>query len=444
MRTHRGTEPSVAYFTMEVGLESGLPTYSGGLGVLAGDILKAAADLGVPMVGVSLLHRKGYFRQQLNEEGKQTESPERWSPSRTLIPVKPRVIVRFEGREVKLRAWCYRIRGVLGHEVPVYFLDANVPGNRPEDRALTDHLYGGDDDYRLAQEILLGYGGLALLRALKHRNIETFHMNEGHCAFLTLALLEETAGRPLKAKPRRADVEKVCERCVFTTHTPVPAGHDRFPLNRIAAVMGEERARYLEAAGCVTRGLMNTTLLALRHARYANGVSSLHREVSRKMFRGQAIQGITNGVHAGTWTCAPMQRLFDRKLPGWREDNRYLREAVNLPLGGLQKAREAARKRLFAEVRKRTGEILDPKGADPWVSPAAPRPTSGPRCSSPTSSVWPPWPGARGPCRSSMPEKPIPATRAGKARSCASSRPARLWPAGYPWSTSKTTTWIWG
>jgi starch phosphorylase len=192
---HSLDSASVAYFSMEVGLDPAMPTYSGGLGVLAGDTLRAAADLGIPMVAMTLLHRKGYFRQHLDQHGNQTESPYDWSPEEVLEPLRPRATVTVEGRQVHLRAWQYLVQGVRGHSVPVYFLDTSLPENSPWDQTLTDHLYGGDARYRLCQETVLGMGGIAMLRAIGHRNLTTYHMNEGHSALLALALLKEQTPR---------------------------------------------------------------------------------------------------------------------------------------------------------------------------------------------------------------------------------------------------------
>src|SRR5215831_15137583 len=177
---------TVAYFSMEIALETAIPTYSGGLGVLAGDTLRAAADLGTPMVAVTLAHRLGYFRQYIDGDGNQTESADGWSPEDKLEEVNAQASVVLEGRKVQLRAWRFDIEGHTGSTVPVYLLDANLPENAPEDRRLTDHLYGGDTRYRLCQEAILGLGGVALLRALDYSRLTTYHMNEGHSALLTL------------------------------------------------------------------------------------------------------------------------------------------------------------------------------------------------------------------------------------------------------------------
>ncbi|MDR7434973.1 MAG: alpha-glucan family phosphorylase [Armatimonadota bacterium] len=354
------TEPVIAYFSMEVGLEPSMPTYSGGLGVLAGDTLRAAADLGVPMVGVTLLHRKGYFRQHLDAYGNQSESPAIWTPEDVLTPVPAHVTVTVEGRRVHVHGWQYTIHGLSGHAVPVYFLDTLLPENAPWDQTLTDSLYGGDERYRLAQEVVLGFGGVALLRALGYESVRCYHMNEGHASFLTLALLEELAGgRGLRAISG-AEKEAIRRQCVFTTHTPVPAGHDKFPLDLVRQVLGEERASFLEENGCCLDGELNMTYLGLVFSHYINGVAMRHGEISQNMFPHYPVNSITNGVHAVTWTSPPFASLYDRHIPEWRWDNLYLRYAVGIPLEEIRQAHEEAKKNLLTEVERRTGVRLDP------------------------------------------------------------------------------------
>lgn len=339
-----------------------MPTYAGGLGVLAADTLRAAADLGCPMVGITLLHRQGYFRQRLDEHGNQSESPVVWSPEEFLDPVAARVSVQIEGRSVQVGAWRCRLRGLSG-DVTVYFLDTDLSENVPEDRGLTDHLYGGDERYRLRQEAILGFGGVALLRALGDPplGVDSYHMNEGHAALLALALLEERIGERGLLIATEADKEAVRGQCVFTTHTPMPAGHDQFPLALAREVLGEDRIGFLEAHGCFPQGVLNMTYLALYFSRYINGVAMRHGEISRTMFPGYPISSITNGVHAATWTAPPFQRIFDRHLPEWRRDNLYLRYATGIPRDEIKQAHAQAKAELFEAVEERTRLRLDPE-----------------------------------------------------------------------------------
>src|SRR5581483_7440176 len=342
---------------MEVGMEPSMPTYSGGLGVLAGDSLRAAADAGVPMVGVTLLHRKGYFRQSLDDRGNQSETPVLWSPETLLEPLTPRAAITLEGRRIFLRAWRYWVRGCSGHALPVYFLDTALDQNTPWDRTLTDFLYGGDQHYRLCQEAVLGLGGLAMLRALGHEEVQSFHLNEGHSALLTLGLIAEK-------KPENGALERVRDdirrRCVFTTHTPVPAGQDQFPTDLVRHVLGEDLVSIIARTSCCLNGTLNMTYLGLFFAHYVNGVAMKHGEISRGMFPNYPINSITNGVHAVTWTAEPFQKLYDAHIHGWRQDNLYLRYAVSMPLGEIQRAHDEAKHALLAEVERRNGVKLDP------------------------------------------------------------------------------------
>ncbi|MBI2933554.1 MAG: alpha-glucan family phosphorylase [Planctomycetes bacterium] len=342
--------PWIAYFSMEVALAPKIPTYAGGLGILAGDMLKSFADLEAPVVAVSLLHRAGYFEQELDEGGNQHERPSVWSPETLLRPLEARVRVQIEGRDVVLRAWRYDVAGATGFSVPVILLDAGVPENRPEDRALTSTLYGGDARHRLAQEIVLGIGGVRVLRALGYANVRRFHMNEGHAGLLALELLREKGGDP-------ADLSGVRERCVFTTHTPVAAGHDQFDYELVHRVLGDLLPRdALEMlAG---RSTLNMTLLALNLSGFVNGVAKRHGIVSQDMFPGYPIHSITNGVHSATWTCPSFAALYDRHIPGWSSDPFSLRHAISIPHHEIWDAHMAAKAGLLEEVRRRTGVEL--------------------------------------------------------------------------------------
>jgi starch phosphorylase len=351
---------SIAYFSMEIALDADMPTYSGGLGVLAGDTLREMADLRLPAVAVTLLYRKGYFRQHLDAEGHQTESPYRWTPEDKLELLEPRVHVTIEGREVEIRAWQFVVAGITGHEVPVYLLDTDIETNDQYDRSLTDSLYGGDVRYRLAQEVVLGIGGVRMLRALGHADIHTYHMNEGHSSLLSLELLEEHARTKDRGSIDEDDVDDIRRSCVFTTHTPVDAGHDRFSAELVETVLGRERTGLLARLTHPAEGVFNLTELAMFFCRSANGVSIRHSHVARRMFPETPISAITNGVHAGTWTSPPFARLYDRHLPDWRRDNRYLRQASAIPREEIREAHTEAKAALLTEIKSRTSAELDP------------------------------------------------------------------------------------
>ena len=350
----------VAYFCMEIALDSSIPTYGGGLGVLAGDMLRSAADLEMPMVAVTLAHRKGYFKQHLDVEGMQTEEPDAWYPEKVLRPVSGAATVRVEDRDVRIRAWRFDVFGLSGFRVPVYLLDSDLPENSEFDRTLTDSLYGGDAHYRICQEVLLGIGGIAILRSVGLEDANSYHMNEGHAAFLTLALLEEQLAVRRYSVPVEADVEAVRRQCVFTTHTPVEAGHDRFPWDLVRQVLGESRTQMLRQVGFATEEQLNMTNLALHFSRYVNGVAMRHGEVSQHMFPRFPIHAITNGVHASTWASQPFQDLYDDAIPEWRRDNAYMRYAIGIPLQSIRQAHILAKSDLAHLILAATGAEFDP------------------------------------------------------------------------------------
>lgn len=351
--------PRVAYFSMEIALDTAIPTYAGGLGVLAGDTLRSAADLGVPMVGVTLIHRKGYFRQRLDDKGNQFEEVPVWVPEQVLESTNAVVSVAIEGRRVLVRAWRFQLTGLSGHVVPVYLLDTRMDENSLWDRALTDCLYGGDEHYRLCQEVILGVGGVEILSELGHADISTYHMNEGHSALLTLALLEQQIGGPDPDSATEKEIDAVRRKCIFTTHTPVPAAQDQFSRGLTRQVLGPQRAALIESTGCCLGETLNMTYLGLRFSHYINGVAMHHGEVSQGMFPRYPIRAITNGVHAVTWTSPPFQELYDRHFPEWRRDNLYLRYAIGIPLPEISNAHLAAKHALAEEVKKKTGVLLD-------------------------------------------------------------------------------------
>ena len=345
----------VAYFSMEMALEPDMPTYSGGLGVLAGDTLRAFADLSIPAVGVTLVHRQGYFQQHTDERSWQRETPATWQPETRLPVLEPTVEVTIEGRPVRVRAFQFRVVGSGGFQVPVLLLDTDLPANDDFARTLTGTLYGGDLRYRLAQEIVLGIGGVRMLRALGFTGIRKYHLNEGHASLAAIELMRELDPKEHPPWP----FEKVREQCVFTTHTPVPAGHDRFPTSLARAVMGTPvSAKLIDMIS--GQGELNMTSVALNLSGYVNGVAARHTEVSKAMFPGHRIHQVTNGVHSSTWTAPAFAALYDRHLPGWRRDATLLRNAIRLPAAEIWSAHVDAKTRLFAEVSRRQRRGLDP------------------------------------------------------------------------------------
>jgi starch phosphorylase len=350
-------ERAIAYFSMEIALDNGIPTYSGGLGILAGDMLKSAADLNVPMVAVTLLHEKGYFHQQLDENGNQLEQAVSWDPRKYLEPLPGMVNVEMEGRSVKIRAWKYKLHGSRGFTIPVYFLDTNLEDNNPQDRSLTGQLYGGDARYRLCQEIILGIGGVRMLREVGHRAIKKYHMNEGHAGLAVLELLNEACRQLNKPETDPEAIESVRRQCVFTTHTPVAAGHDRFAPDLVRSVLGEQEI--IRMNGFHGGQDFDITRLALNLSGYINGVSRKHGNVARSMFPEYRVQSITNGVHSVTWTSDPFQKLFDIFLPGWRQDSFALRHALNIPKEAIWAAHLEAKQTLLDLVNQNEKAGMD-------------------------------------------------------------------------------------
>ena len=352
------TEPRVAYFSMEIAVDPDVPTYSGGLGMLAGDTIRSAADLHVPMVAITLLARGGYFFQRLDTEGRQTEEPVHWVVDDFLVDTGVTTSVMIEGREVTIKAWRYDVTADDGISVPVYFLDADLPQNANEDRVLTDRLYGGNLKYRLCQETLLGIGGVRMLRALGFDAIQRFHMNEGHAALLTVELLREHRLAAGRDEVNGDDVAAVRSQCVFTTHTPVPAGHDKFDLQLANQVLGGREAWGISDSFCHA-GELNMTYLALALSSYVNGVAKKHSEISQHMFAEYKIDAITNGVHAETWISPAFANLLDRYINGWRRDNFSLRYALSIPDDELWTAHETNKRQLIDFVNRETNAGFD-------------------------------------------------------------------------------------
>lgn len=345
----------IAYFSMEVAVDPRLPIYSGGLGVLAGDTLRSFADLKIPVVGVSILYGRGYFDQTIEQPGKQREHPVEWKADEIAALVAPVVHVTIERRSVAVRAWRYDVRGASGYTVPLILLDTDVEENASSDRTITACLYGGDERYRLAQEVVLGVGGIRMLRALGHRGLERFHLNEGHASLLALELLRERQ----EQTPLAEAIEQVKRQCVFTTHTPVPAGHDRFSYELVHDVLGDfvplDELRMLAGSE-----QLNMTFLALNLAHFVNGVAKRHGEVSQHLFPGYAIDAVTNGVHSFAWTCDAFRRRYDRYVPGWARDPFSLRHAVRIPRDEIWSAHGEAKTALLDEIRRTTSQVLAP------------------------------------------------------------------------------------
>lgn len=345
----------IAYFSMEIAVRTEMHTYSGGLGVLAGDIVRSCADLELPVVFVTLASRSGYIKQEIDWQGRQVDSPDPWDPSAWTVPLEAMVAVSIEGREVWLRPWLHSFVCPLGRRVPVLLLDTDLEENSPEHRRITDSLYGGDAAYRLRQEIVLGVGGVRVLRALGF-DIRTYHMNEGHAALLSLELLRETRRPSEDVGPGESayDPVRVREMCIITTHTPVAAGHDRFSYDLVEHCLGD----HLDLAELKLLGGsdgLNMTLLAFNLSGSINGVARRHAETTSRSFPGYHVRAITNGVHVPTWTHASFARLFQARVPHWRHEPEVLSVADQLKDEDVWTAHQEAKRDLLQLVKSTCG-----------------------------------------------------------------------------------------
>ena len=347
-KRHFFEHPKIAYFSMEIGITNSIPTYSGGLGVLAGDIVKASADLKLQMVALTLVSRKGYFNQKITNTGEQRESPNIWDPSKTLFKVPKTVTIILEGRSVEIQAWLYEHRSQNGGLIPILFLDTDLENNTPEDRQITDYLYGGDKKYRLKQEIVLGIGGTRILEALSFK-ISKYHMNEGQSALLTLELL----------KKNNLNSQKVQNQCVFTTHTPIEAAFDQFSYELFQELLGNQYmlSTVKQYAG---QDNLNMTYLALNLSKYVNGVSKAHMNYSRKIFPGHHIRSVTNGVHSFTWTCRFFRELYDKYIPSWANEPVLLVRASEIPNREIWNTHMKAKNTLINLIKNTNSVSLDP------------------------------------------------------------------------------------
>ena len=355
-------EPRIAYFSMEIALVNEISTYSGGLGILAGDTMRSAADLGLPMVAVSLVSHAGYFKQEIDSDGRQLEHSDPWDPARFASQLNAKIAVTIDGRSVWVGGWLYVLEGHMNGRQPVILLDTDLDENHGEDRQITHYLYGGDTTYRLKQEAVLGIGGMLMLQALGF-TVRQYHMNEGHSALLALELLRRYAYQVEDVHPGEPlyDIPGVRELCNFTTHTPVEAGHDRFSYNLVWRVLGDivDPGTLRHLAG---EDSFNMTRLALNMGEYVNGVTRRHAEVSRKMYPGYQVHAITNGVHPFTWTADSFSKLYDTHLPGWcHEPDLLVRAECCIADDAIWDAHCLAKQQLIERVKTCCGVSLDPQ-----------------------------------------------------------------------------------
>jgi starch phosphorylase len=352
--------PRIAYFSMEIALSNEIPTYSGGLGILAGDTLRSAADLKIPLIGVTLASRRGYFRQEIDSTGRQIEHPVPWNPAEHAEQLEAKVVVKMSGRAVWVGGWLHVVQSQTGGTVPVILLDTDLPENDERDRDITHYLYGGDKRYRLRQEIVLGIGGMRILQALDFV-VRNYHMNEGHSALLAVELMR----RFRYYDRRRSDepnynVPGVRALCRFTTHTPIEAGHDKFEWSLVHELLdGFVDLDVLKQYAGEDR--LNMTCLALNLSGFVNGVARRHAETSRKMFPGYEVHAVTNGVHPGTWAAPAFASLYDRHISGWCHETLLFNRADQISDEEIWSAHVASKARLIERVRESCGVALDPE-----------------------------------------------------------------------------------
>jgi len=310
----------VAYISMEIAVDSNIPTYSGGLGVLSGDTVRSAADLELPMVGICLCYSSGYFYQFFNEYGEQKEKEISWNFFYEFSKVDKPIKIKIEDKEVLVSAWLYRVIGQSGHILPIYLLTTDIKGNEDWMKKMTGSLYDSTSRWnRIVQEMILGIGGVKLLNSQGYNNIETYHLNEGHGSFSIVELYNMLNG----------DLDKVRDKVVFTTHTPVPAGHDRFDQDLVNKVF-ENRMPSEISKIAEDNGQFNMTYLGMGLSRYRNGVAKKHGDISRKMFPQYEVDSITNGIHLGFWVSRPFRQIFKKKWPNWKANPSILQNAIEL------------------------------------------------------------------------------------------------------------------
>ncbi len=350
----------IAYFSMEIALRPEMHTYSGGLGVLAGDTARSCADLDIPVVFVTLVSRSGYLKQEIDAGGRQVDHPDPWDPGRWTEPLGAMITVPVEGREVWVRPWLVTLVRPLDHRIPILLLDTDLDQNDPEDRKITDALYGGGGEYRLKQEIVLGIGGVLVLQALGF-SIHTYHMNEGHAALLAVQILRQLRRPPEDVRPGESvfDPAQVREMCVFTTHTPVEAASDRFPYAMVERILGD----YISIAELRLVGgdnELNMTRLALNLSGYVNGVAERHAETAHKLYPGYRVRAITNGVHVQTWTHRSFARLYQAAFPHWAHEPEVLSLADQLNDEAVWAAHQEAKRDLLDLVGRISGANFRP------------------------------------------------------------------------------------
>ena len=333
----------VAYFSMEIALENKLKTFAGGLGVLAGDILRSASEKKYPMLGITLLNKNGYFKQVIDEKGKQQESPDKSDYSKLKL-LSYKIYLNIGKDKVLVKAWKYILKSGKGIEIPVYLLDTNWPENREKHRRLCDNLYAGDLRKKLKQAVILGRGGVKLLSKIGQKDIPKIHLNEGHGALAAIQLFLDS-----KKKSQVEKIKEIRNRLIFTTHTPIREAHDVFFVEFLLKYQADFP---LEIKELIVNDTINFSQLAIYFSSYVNSVSLKHQKLSRLMFPKAKVQSITNGVNSSFWTAPEFKDLFNKYVPSWEEDNKLLVKAEKIPLDLIEKTHSETKKRLISYINR--------------------------------------------------------------------------------------------
>jgi starch phosphorylase len=337
--------PSIAYICLEFGLEDTIKTYAGGLGILAGDTIKTAADLHLPFIGISLLYKNGYFKQSVDEQGNQSAENDVWDWSKILHKEIDSLKIVIGQQILYVHVWSYQIKGQQG-SVPLYFIDTDHPDNPEEFRKVSDRLYAPDHHIRLLQQLVIGYGAIQVYERLTKTLPEIIHINESHAAYSIVYLL------------KKLNEEDVKNRFVFTTHTPVTAGHSKHNVEELTGLLGTDLT-YIDTT-LTKDGVLNLSELAIFYSKYTNAVSYMHREVTKHMFPESHVEAITNGVHPQTWVSHAMQKVFDQHIPEWRIDTDHLRKSLIIPDEEIDKAHKISKNELCYYIDTYRHKKLDP------------------------------------------------------------------------------------
>jgi glycogen phosphorylase len=339
-QTNINNKPSVstAYFSMEIGFDERIPNYAGGLGILAGDTIKAALDLKYNMVAVTLLYKKGYFKQNIDDNGVQTESEDTWDYENILHKLETKTTIAVNGEQVQIQIWQYTLVNE-DHSVPVYFLDTDLPSNSILMRSLSSNLYPTEN--QLLQEAILGIGGVQVLFDLGYKLFDNYHLNETHASMVTLALLEKLQ-----------DSTTVKEHICFTTHTPLIGGHEKWTKNQLEILLENKYLKHIPTKLWETDQTLNMAKLCLEFSKYANGVALKHQQVSQQMYPEYKIKAVTNGIHSSTWTSSHLVKIFNKQIPEWKTWAFSLREAIKINDEDIVNAHKLAKADLLEEVKK--------------------------------------------------------------------------------------------